>query len=188
MKISQNCRRIVFQWFVVVMVLLPIFPFAGKIRAAPTAGAAWVQLPGGVSSDRGDSLQEIIRGSEYHMTRQDRSSLPEISAAWQAANRAHNLRTDFSEAGIRVVPLGEPQPSWDWGLSLVAYGYEGAIAPVAEAELKVAGNRAEYRRGALTEWYVNDSRGLEQGFTLSEPPGQGQRGTLVLELRTKIEF
>ena len=184
MKISQNCRRMVFQWLVVAMVLLPIFPFTGKIRAAPAAGAAWVQVPGGVASDRGDTHHENIRGSEYYLTRQDRSRWPEISTAWQAANRAHNLRTDFSGAGIRVLPLGESQPSWDWGLSLVAYGYEGAIAPVAEAELKVEGNRVEFRRGALTEWYVNDRRGLEQGFTLSEPPGQGQRGTLVLELRT----
>ena len=32
------------------------------------------------------------------------------------------------------------------------------------------GNRVEYRRGILTEWYVNDERGLEQGFTLHGPP------------------
>ena len=30
----------------------------------------------------------------------------------------------------------------------------------------------EYRRGALTEWYVNEARGLEQGFTLSAPPAR----------------
>ena len=37
-----------------------------------------------------------------------------------------------------------------------------------------AGRRVEYRRGALTEWYVNDARGLEQGFTLEErPEGRG---------------
>ena len=27
-----------------------------------------------------------------------------------------------------------------------------------------------YARGSVLEWYVNDNRGLEQGFTLSAPP------------------
>jgi hypothetical protein len=37
----------------------------------------------------------------------------------------------------------------------------------------VVANRVEYHRGELTEWYVNDVRGIEQGFTLdSAPPGR----------------
>jgi hypothetical protein len=39
-----------------------------------------------------------------------------------------------------------------------------AVAPLADA------NRVEYRRGALTEWYVNGPLGIEQGFTISQPP------------------
>jgi hypothetical protein len=39
-----------------------------------------------------------------------------------------------------------------------------AVAPQAEA------NRVEYRRGGLTEWYLNGPLGLEQGFTLARPP------------------
>jgi hypothetical protein len=39
-------------------------------------------------------------------------------------------------------------------------------------------NRVEYKRGALTEWYINGPPGLEQGFTLAKPPGKanGHRG------------
>src|SRR5207245_45285 len=43
-------------------------------------------------------------------------------------------------------------------------------------------NRVEYRRGSLTEWYVNGPAGLEQGFTINEPPGRshGQPLTVLL--------
>jgi hypothetical protein len=41
---------------------------------------------------------------------------------------------------------------------------------VEKAALVVEANRVEYQWGALTEWYVNDERGLEQCFMLSSPP------------------
>ena len=71
-------------------------------------------------------------------------------------------------------------------MTLTGYGYEGAIQPVAPATLSVDGNRVEYHRGGMTEWYVNDGRGLEQGFTISSRPaailgGEG-KNNLVLEL------
>ena len=45
------------------------------------------------------------------------------------------------------------------------------------------GNRVEYRRGDLTEWYVNGSQGLEQGFTLAHRPGtDGEGEPLVIAL------
>ena len=47
----------------------------------------------------------------------------------------------------------------------------------------VSGNRVEYQRGDLSEWYVNDSRGLEQGFTLARRPGVSRGGeSLVIAL------
>ena len=46
-------------------------------------------------------------------------------------------------------------------------------------------NRVEYRRGSLTEWYLNGPIGIEQGFTVSAPPGlsRGRLLTLALALR-----
>ena len=43
-------------------------------------------------------------------------------------------------------------------------------------------NRIEYRRGALTEWYVNGPLGLEQGFTLRARPGKPSANPLMLAL------
>jgi hypothetical protein len=55
--------------------------------------------------------------------------------------------------------------------------------------LRASGNRVEYLRGPLTEWYVNGPLGLEQGFTLTEPPPRskgrvttGQRDPLTIAL------
>jgi len=41
-------------------------------------------------------------------------------------------------------------------------------------------NRVEYAHGDLTEWYVNDERGLEQGFRLPAPP-EGMKGLRVMD-------
>lgn len=68
-------------------------------------------------------------------------------------------------------------PAWAWSLTLTGYSYAGNVQAPAKAELVVNGNRVEYQRGALTEWYVNDERGLEQGFTLAERPLATARST-----------
>jgi hypothetical protein len=136
-----------------------------------------VKLPPGVSANWWAAVQEDIRRSEYHITWQNHTYLSDLPAAYQAPNRAHNLRTYFTLTGIRVIPRTSATPAWEWGLTLTGYGYAGRVQPVAAAELVVSGNRIEYRRGELTEWYVNDERGLEQGVTLASSPGGRPQGS-----------
>ncbi|MDL1960780.1 MAG: hypothetical protein LWX01_03635, partial [Deltaproteobacteria bacterium] len=46
-------------------------------------------------------------------------------------------------------------------------------------------NSIEYHRGDMVEWYINDHRGLEQGFTLkARPSGRMDSGLLQLQMRT----
>ena len=67
-----------------------------------------------------------------------------------------------------------------WGLRFTGYGYSDAPgAPVAVAP-RADANRVEYRRGPLTEWYVNGPVGLEQGFTLEQAPGARTGAPLTL--------
>ncbi|MGA7785067.1 MAG: choice-of-anchor D domain-containing protein, partial [Candidatus Acidiferrales bacterium] len=59
---------------------------------------------------------------------------------------------------------------------------KSAIAPLANA------NRVEYPRGLLTEWYVNGPLGIEQGFTISQPPialSDSHNGALDIALRLR---
>jgi hypothetical protein len=43
---------------------------------------------------------------------------------------------------------------------------------VKAARIVAKGNRIEYRRSNIIEWYVNNANGLEQGFTLAAPMGR----------------
>ena len=84
-----------------------------------------------------------------------------------------------TETGLEGPDL---EPAWTWGLRTTGYGYQGDVRPLpALAETASDGNRLEYRRAGLSEWYANDERGLEQGFTLERPPA-GAGEVLVLEM------
>jgi hypothetical protein len=63
-------------------------------------------------------------------------------------------------------------------MALQGYGYGTHLDPVAIASPSAANNRIEYRRGALTEWYVNGPLGLEQGFTIEQRPDRGHTGPM----------
>ena len=57
-------------------------------------------------------LQQIAT-SEYEISWQDRTVLSDLQRSWQAPNRAQNLRTYFTEEGVRVVSRTESEPSWE---------------------------------------------------------------------------
>ncbi len=130
-----------------------------------------IVAPAAFGAESTDWLSEIrrnIAASEYEI------SHPEN---WQAPNRAHGFRTFFDERGIRVVSREEPEPTWEWRLSWVAYGRGGASWPVDAAVLDAKGAHIDYHRGSLREWYDNSPRGLKQGFFLAAPPEEVGRRT-----------
>ncbi|MBW2274563.1 MAG: FG-GAP repeat protein, partial [Deltaproteobacteria bacterium] len=66
------------------------------------------------------------------------------------------------------------EPRWEFGLSLLSYGRGEHPAGVKRATLRLEGKRGiRYHRGDVVEWYVNERRGLKQGFTLHAPPRRG---------------
>ena len=153
------------------------------------------QLPGNVEADWWTTVQEQIRRSEYDITWQESTYLPDLPApssglragAYQASNRAQNLRTYFTAQGPIIIPR-TGAASWQLALQLVAWGWAGVEQAPDRASLHPSGPRIEYRYpdpSGLIEWYVNGEQGLEQGFTLAAPPGSetaGDRDAIVLEL------
>ncbi len=117
-------------------------------------------------------VQRQIEASEYEITWQDRAVLPDLDGAWQAPNRSQNLRLFFTEEGLRAIRRTEVEPTWELGLALVGFGRGDRLSPIEPATLSANGNRIDLARGEITEWYVNEPRGLEQGFTLHRPPEQ----------------
>jgi len=136
-------------------------------REAKPAGP--VALPDGTSQDWWGQVQRQIAEDEYALAWRDADSAKGAAPGWSAFNRAQGFETRFSEAGIRVTPSKEGL-SWTWGLSLVAWGRPGALQATGKASLHVEKNRMEVGRTGISEWFVNDERGLEQGFAIPAPP------------------
>lgn len=133
--------------------------------------AAHASTPDGSGPSWQPLAMQAIEASEYHVTWQGTTLLGDGHGALQAANRAQNLRTYFTVDGIRLVPrvpAPERGKAWTFGLALTGWGRGDAIDAAAAVAPRVNGDRVEYVRGAITEWYVNDARGLEQGFTIAD--------------------
>ena len=150
------------------------------------AGVGSQQLPAGVSGDWWTQAQAYIRQAEYHPSPVSDAAAPAQPAAVQVVNRAHNLRATFTPEGVRVKPRTATSADWSWGLSLEAIGAPGDLRRPEPARLQLNGQRVELVRGPLTEWYRNDERGLEQGFTLHQPP-PGGAGAAELVLRLAVQ-
>ena len=117
-----------------------------------------------------ESLNRAFRDSQHRVETQGK--------AFGLQNPENGLTVEFHDGGMMA-----EHSSGRFGLSLEACGY-GNHPPIAPAAtIHAAGSRIEYRRGSLTEWYVNDSRGIEQGFTLREPPANPDGGPLAILLK-----
>jgi hypothetical protein len=123
-------------------------------------------LPEGVSEEWWAQAQQYIELSEYELSWVEQSGLQGMEAAYQAPNRAHDMRTYFSPDGIRIVSRTEITPTWGVGIELRAWGLGDELLPVQPAELLVAAERIDCVRGEMLEWYRNSPDGLEQGFRL----------------------
>ncbi|HEX4950248.1 MAG TPA: hypothetical protein VFZ34_26525 [Blastocatellia bacterium] len=70
---------------------------------------------------------------------------------------------------------------WRWGLELRGYGFDHQTRNLTgTARVTTAGARVTYAWDeTVEEWFVNDQRGLEHGFTLKQRPagvaGAGER-------------
>jgi hypothetical protein len=143
---------------------------------ANTSGQAGMTIDGLPASVQASVSQESgRRDRRYHAT-----SRP--GARLNVDNPTHGLTADFTPAGVSI-RAGAHQA----GIAAAGIGYGDALRPVADAAPVALENRVEYRRGGVTEWYVNGPMGLEQGFTIAERPGgtgrQAGDDPLTLALR-----
>ncbi len=134
--------------------------------AAPPEGA-WL----------GD-VQRRIGDGEYAV-RMDGESL-------RATNRAHGLRAHFELGGVHVTSR-QAGGAFRLGVRLMSFGPSGAEAPAGaadpwlgrcadDARVDESGDclrRVEYVRPGITEWWANSTAGIEHGFTVDEPAGDG---------------
>ena len=142
-----------------------LVPFVlAAVTGAPDLGVAqqpYGELPSGLREAMIEATYAVVPAGE--------------GAVWSAPNSAQKMHSTFTVAdGVRISGGAGNRGPWTLSLELDSWGRPGALVPVEAAEPVARGRRVEYRRGALTEWYVNSERGLEQGFTIEErPAGEG---------------
>jgi hypothetical protein len=113
----------------------------------------------------------------------------QIDGVWQAHNPGQQWTATFDGRGFLASPKSA---DWNWGLELRSFGHGSAQTDVkGEAEASASGKRLSYRwQGGLEEWFVNDSRGLEQGWTIASrsvgAPGPSEPLTLTLDVRGNL--
>jgi hypothetical protein len=105
------------------------------------------------------------------------------SAGFRGENPRQRLVVDFTERGAEL-----RSHNLRWALATRAYGYGDTLQPLKTVTPQADANRVEYRRDGVTEWYENGPLGIEQGFSLTRrpPQGNGQPLTLELELRGNL--
>jgi hypothetical protein len=129
-------------------------PPVARDAGETSTGLPEASPPSGIDLSR---IERTIADREYRASYNDRGL--------QAPNRAHDLRTYFDEAGIRVHERNAMDGPELFSLELVATGRGKRRTPVQPGELAHEGARVEIRRSGMVEWYENSRAGLEQGFT-----------------------
>ncbi len=132
--------------------------------------------PAGLSSEAWAGIQQQLELEGHQVAESDRPG-----RLWRADNPAQRFTAHFGSEDIALVPRGGGEPAWELGIRLTFWGAAHDLQPVHPANAFSEGNRVEYRRGPITEWYVNTTMGLEQGFTIAHPPTDDVR-ELILEM------
>jgi len=107
-----------------------------------------------------------------------------VEGGYRARNPGQQWATCFDGRGFSTEPDGG---GWSWGLALESYGFDGDLRAVEEpVEMRAEGPRVAYAwEYLLEEWYQNDRRGLEHGYTVRERPVSDQDGPLTFHLSVR---
>lgn len=172
--------------FTPLVLLLGLTAASPSFPEAPAAGPPSVLTtdqgqvlptgtPPGLSTVDWAEISAQIEASRYAAQPTD--------AGLEAANPGQQWRTAFDGRGFLVEPQGA---DWRWGLELRGYGVGAEQRELSgPAHAQASGTRVSYDwDGTLEEWFVNDRRGLEHGFTLAaRPQGEGDALELAFAVR-----
>jgi hypothetical protein len=145
-----------------------------------------------------DDVPEGLAKSDWQSIRAayeaGRHAFRQVEGGWQARNPGQQWTTKFDGRGFIAQPR---DAEWEWGLELKGYGFAGQERAIggegSEPVVRAEGQRLSYAwDDTVQEWFVNDTRGLEHGFTVKQrPPGAaeallqfdlGVRGSLVAKV------
>ncbi|MEI2726282.1 MAG: hypothetical protein V9H26_23035 [Verrucomicrobiota bacterium] len=125
------------------------------------------QVPEGLAKSDWSSICAIYEAGRH--------AFQPIEGGREARNSGQQWTTKFDGRGFVALPKGG---GWQWGLELKCYGFPGAEQEIKDVSaVQAEGKRLTYSWDAVvSEWFVNDTSGLEHGFTVKERPAKA--GTL----------
>ena len=135
-------------------------------------------------------IVQRMQKADYDIHKQLKKLPSGQDSLYSAFNRNQNINSFFTHDGVYLLSDRKDDPEWHLEMKLSAYGYEGTmkkISPVKPVDIYASGHRIEYRRKMLTEWYVNNENGLEQGIILNQPPVAQHKtsDSLIIEWEVK---
>jgi len=154
----------------------------GQVAPTPGSGAldpqiaASVEVPQALDATDWSSIREAYEANRHAAVAAD--------DGYQARNPGQQWVARFDGRGFSVQP---DAGGWTWGLQLERYGFAGQERLVTEpTQVTAAGQRVAYDwDDTLEEWYVNDSRGVEHGYTVRDRPPCEQKGPLTFTLAVR---
>ena len=135
------------------------------------------QVPEGLAKSDWTSIRAAYEAGRH--------AFQPIEGGWQARNPGQQWTTKFDGRGFVSEPKGG---GWQWGLELKRYGFPGATRAISGVPLvNVQGQRLTYDWDSVVqEWWVNDARGLEHGFTVRERPAAGSDTAAPLQFELAV--
>jgi hypothetical protein len=135
--------------------------FAGAVVVVGSTPRGSAAVPAGVSGSDFESIRVAYEANRH-------AAFP-IEGGHQARNPGQQWQTKFDGCGFTTQP---DKGGWRWGLELRAYGFGDRKRMMhGSPEVKADGQRVTYVwDGNVQEWFFNDQRGLEHGFTVALRP------------------
>ncbi len=145
------------------------------VAPALRAQDAATVVPDGLSASDWSNIRAAYEADRQHVFA--------VDDGWRARNPGQRWTTAFDGRGFTITP---DAAGWAFGLELRSYGWGGEQHRVAHPRSVAAdGGRLAYRWDErITEWYVNDARGLEHGYTLATRPASAD-GSLTMMLAVR---
>ncbi|MFT7670895.1 MAG: hypothetical protein ACI8X5_003608 [Planctomycetota bacterium] len=146
---------------------------------AQTARADGSELPSGVTPSDWSFIRDSISAHRH--------AFESTHIGFEARNPRFNWEAQFDGTSALIQPAAG---GWSFGFALKAFGFEGQLQ---EVQSPMFGACAEGQKitygwtGELSEWWINDKRGFEHGFTVHERPARLEADDvlpLVFELDT----
>jgi hypothetical protein len=166
----------------------------GSSRTAEVASAdpsiPSPELVGGRVRDDDSSVPDGLTAGDWRSIREtyeaERHAVYPVEDGYRARNPGQQWVTRFDGCGFTTTP---DAGGWRWGLELQSYGLSGAERRLeGRARTRAEGSRVTYEWDeALEEWFVNERRGLEHGYTVRERPraAAGTEGPLDFTLTVR---